>query len=1179
MAAKRYNLSKKLSCFPVKILTALMLLMLVTSPSFLTTSHQDFVQSVLQSARESISSSRSSFNMQQSLPIFESLEIEVLDKGTIYATYSLVRPQIYLPAFNYSVLSNEVKSRLLAAGLWVSKPTSSFMPFQSQAMLLLWINTSDESVAKSHGALFISSVLNLPPDSASLQFTTKLFGTFPFGGLTLEVNGATLLLYGLHGVNAEQYFSMVEKAFGDYGGNNSIAQAYLDQFNTVDQVTFYVLRIGTGLEDLIQGVGARLINMMDKLRGTHSLSVKSLLGMPSGSFLDVSGDHLNVTIMLPRVNPATVTSSPSADHQEIIPDGERSFFILDSPDDRYYRLTYSLTQSISDITVQFDYTFHPPYREEWAEVGIFVSPFGTATRRFVLRSENATLSEALFNELQQNATFQHVKGIEIHNEFINNTLPDGNYKLPFLPFSGFFFFSSDVFLDPSYDNVTVVEALVQLLNQTLFDGNGNLSYAFRGDTTLSINDREVPVKRYEINIEGGSVSADQAYNLTVKLVNSPAWNMSEMLRTISFNLQQKGYYQLQSSFYRVDGWFTTEDYWGAELSITWPIVSVFNGPTGYQIWSVESREHQVIPEDIFGFSDLNVTNSNIRGFTLIVMVPVESDSASALNVPLGMHEGYQAYKGFFPAKDVQLGNNPSIQLILQYLYQSLLDVNLDFYLINVWSSNPSYNDTQNNVIPVKQLVVDFNYTMQDPNAGLQIPMPFTIGFLGDRETSSLVTTSHRAGLQSTNNQTNIVYFGQFDHQFERFNGTETLLFLIQDDYGVYLNGTNVTYPNDIFNITPNSIWNHWLVSSGITSVSVTFRLIGIPDTLEGAFVHQGQTSDHFTFNGTDVIFANFMYTWNGSQWASTDPGMPPPFLTLHAMNFTWDTTKYADGFWEIVVNASNANGKWAVSRFTLNVDNYEDDATSPPTITILNSSEIKDGAILRGSSATLAFNMTDDVGIFGAYITIDNQSFLLDPVQGTFTWDISNTWEGQHVISITVIDYDGYNTTVTIFVHVDQGADPFVEVLNPANNTVLHDGESTTLIVRATDDRGIASVELSIDGGNAEQLSTSDGKNYTKTLNAGDLGNGTHVLLITARDVDMYSHEVSLKLVIIVNLTRTTTTEPITTSPTQTTGRPTPTSTTPTVSTPSFDAIMVMIAVLSASISLKVMRKKRGRMG
>ncbi len=1102
---------------------------------------------------------------QQPSPLFEDIEIVVKDSGIIESNYRLFRSNIYIPAFNATSLSTNAKKALLLAEFSIARGGTG--PFLSPGMLSIVFNVSDEATARTYADEFLSSVVGIDPTTTAAPFVTRLSTLPSFFGYTLPPGGALVFFYSLETINVLHHFSVIQESLEKY--SSGIGKELAAQFDRVDKVSYLLLRYGESIDEIVQGVGVHFISHADKLTGTHYLSVKELFQLPSQITVDT--DYLNITIILPRIDPSTLNINPTPLIQEQIPPQDRLMFLDESSDDRFYRVFFSLTQTTPDVTVQYDYSFHPKYRDDWAEVGIFASPVGKATRRLLVRGENATLSTALFNELQTNSEYDVVSAITITNLYVNNTTPDGQRKLSFLSiYPYFYFFTVEVNLFSENDNITVVNDLAQLINQTLFNGNQSLNVKFIGDYILDLDNRKIPVKRYQISTEFGGIGLDEDFNLTKMLVNSTAWNMTELLRTSSYNYKEKGYYTLSNSFYQIKGAFTNESYWGAELAITWPVVDVFNGPSSYDIWPIGQTTNQLIPEDIFGFNDLNLTNSELRGLTLNILVPVEKEDDSALNVPLGFHNNYTAIKGFFasPRSDTPLATQLGRYYL--FLYQSVFDVAYEWYWINVFSKQPQYYDDQNNLVSVNQFIINFNYTMRTPGTDIQLPLPVTIGFIDDDSMAQTIPTSTHVGLNPYRNDSNIVYFGEFDYQYKKFNGIENLLFLIQDDYGVYLNGTAVAYQSDLFGLVNNTIWNHWITSVGISEITVTFMFEGVPP-VGGNFESSGYTNDHFSYNGTDVIFWNYAYQWNGTAWDSLDS--PPPFVA-HALNFTWDTTKFADGTWKVIINATNNNGKWATRSFKLVVDNYADGTSSKPQVNILPTSDIQPDAIIRTQQPTLRFNLTDDIGIFGAYLTIDNKSYWLDPNANEFVWDTSTTWEGQHVISLTAIDREGQNTTLTFTVHVDKGADPTVEVISPKNNTVLGQGESVSVIIRATDDRGIDKVLLSINGGIPEQLSTVDGENYTQVIEADVLGNGTHQLLISVRDKDLYPHEVNVLLIVIVNISvSTTSTTPTTQQPT--TSTQTSTQAPQPAATPSFTSLPTLIGIVGFSTALLILRRKR----
>ncbi len=133
------------------------------------------------------------------------------------------------------------------------------------------------------------------------------------------------------------------------------------------------------------------------------------------------------------------------------------------------------------------------------------------------------------------------------------------------------------------------------------------------------------------------------------------------------------------------------------------------------------------------------------------------------------------------------------------------------------------------------------------------------------------------------------------------------------------------------------------------------------------------------------------------------------------------------------------------------------DSTNP-TLSITSPAE---GASLASTSVTVSGTASDDVGVAKVELSTDAANWVL--ATGTTSWSGTVTLtEGPNTIFARATDTSGNAATVSIAVTVDP-VSPLVSITSPADGSNLA-SPSVTVFGTASDDVGVAKVELSTDG-------------------------------------------------------------------------------------------------------------------
>lgn len=179
--------------------------------------------------------------------------------------------------------------------------------------------------------------------------------------------------------------------------------------------------------------------------------------------------------------------------------------------------------------------------------------------------------------------------------------------------------------------------------------------------------------------------------------------------------------------------------------------------------------------------------------------------------------------------------------------------------------------------------------------------------------------------------------------------------------------------------------------------------------------------------------------------------------------------------------------------------------TTAPTVSI---SAPANNATVSGT-ITIEVNASDNVGIASADVFYDGSNIIRKGTsQGDYGWgsrfDTETIGDGAHTFGVTVYDAAGNQKTAQITLNVQNGKTgdttaPSVSIISPANNATV--SGTITLEVSATDNVGLASVNLLYDGSGIIREGTSQGNyGWGSRFDTELLSNGTHTLSAKATD-------------------------------------------------------------------------------
>lgn len=207
----------------------------------------------------------------------------------------------------------------------------------------------------------------------------------------------------------------------------------------------------------------------------------------------------------------------------------------------------------------------------------------------------------------------------------------------------------------------------------------------------------------------------------------------------------------------------------------------------------------------------------------------------------------------------------------------------------------------------------------------------------------------------------------------------------------------------------------------------------------------------------------------------------------------WDTSAVAAGSHSIVAEARDTGGQSARTAITVTVRNAAVDQA--PVVAIVTPA---DGASVSGA-VTIAATASDDRGVAGVRFLVDGNEIGDDrDAPYEVVWDTDRFANGSHTIAAEARDTSGQTARASVSVTVynaPSDAPPTVSLDAPADGSTV--SGSVGLQASATDDRGVESVEFSVDGafvGAARQPP------YQVNWDSRAAADGQHTIRATARD-------------------------------------------------------------------------------
>lgn len=188
---------------------------------------------------------------------------------------------------------------------------------------------------------------------------------------------------------------------------------------------------------------------------------------------------------------------------------------------------------------------------------------------------------------------------------------------------------------------------------------------------------------------------------------------------------------------------------------------------------------------------------------------------------------------------------------------------------------------------------------------------------------------------------------------------------------------------------------------------------------------------------------------------------------------------------------------------------------TPPTISITSP---VNGATISGTLNVLV-SASDNVGVTSVSLSIDG-AVVATSTASPFTnsWNSGSVGNGVHTLAVTASDAAGNKGTSSIQVSVNNvsGGDlasPTVGIPSPSNNSAFDPNVNVTVNVSASDNVGVSTISLSVDG---TVIGTSNSSSASFSWNTGSVS-GPHTL--TAKAYDAAGNQGSTSISVTVNTT------------------------------------------------------------
>jgi len=273
--------------------------------------------------------------------------------------------------------------------------------------------------------------------------------------------------------------------------------------------------------------------------------------------------------------------------------------------------------------------------------------------------------------------------------------------------------------------------------------------------------------------------------------------------------------------------------------------------------------------------------------------------------------------------------------------------------------------------------------------------------------------------------------------------------LVQDgNYSIYAIATdltgNETTITPILVTTDNGNLNDTTPPSGaITYPASGMRVSGDVNITVSATDNSGSMGQvDFSIDGTSVYV-----------------DMNEPF------EYSWDTAAETEDEDHVIsITLEDPSGNQAVlNPIIVTVDNQSDTDDTPPVVTINSPTA---GQQVNGT-VTVSVTAEDDQGIDYVEFFIDGETAFVDLFSPySYSWDTETVGDDEyHIIGVTAYDITGNTaaaTPVAVFVDNFDNEPPAGQIISPYPGQIISD--SVVIEISATDNEGIGSVEISIDG-------------------------------------------------------------------------------------------------------------------
>jgi hypothetical protein len=174
------------------------------------------------------------------------------------------------------------------------------------------------------------------------------------------------------------------------------------------------------------------------------------------------------------------------------------------------------------------------------------------------------------------------------------------------------------------------------------------------------------------------------------------------------------------------------------------------------------------------------------------------------------------------------------------------------------------------------------------------------------------------------------------------------------------------------------------------------------------------------------------------------------------------------------------------------------DATAP----VVSITSPKTGATVAGA-VSVTVTATDNIAVASVSLSVDGVAISTSSsAPFTNTWNSATVANGSHTITVTAKDAAGNKASASVQVSVNNVTvgditAPVVSISSPGDGTSYDANTTISINSAASDNVGISSLSLSIDG---TVVSTSTSSSFSYAWNTGTAGSGVHSITATAKD-------------------------------------------------------------------------------